>query len=165
MRESRKEISADVIEVNVSGGFKTRHDFWVAGGKLGTLQLNAGKSEGIFQGGDGSILTFKKTSFWKSSYQFEENGQITDTAKSYKAFSRALLINSGQKQYTLKPGGEKLRSWQILDGDGRAVCEIRPRGAFKRGAFFRVYAPLEIRFVVFSYCLASRRWQEESSAG
>jgi len=164
MKESREAISADVIEINVSGSFKTRHDLWVAGGKLGTLQLNAGKSEGVFQGADGSVLIFKKTSFWKSSYHFEENGKVRDTAKSQKGLSRGLLVESGAKQYQLKPGGGKLRSWQMLDGEEKAICEIQPRGVFKRGAFLHVFAPVEVRLLVFGYCLVSRRWQEESAA-
>lgn len=158
------EVSADMIEVRASGTFKTTHDFLAAGRNLGTLQLNAGKTEGTFQGVDGIKLVFKKTSFWKSTYQLNENGKSLGAAKPLKALSRALSIDYRGDQYRLTPGGGKFRSWRLLDGEEGSLCEFQLRGAFKRGARMMVLAPIEIKLLVFGYCLVSKRWQEQSAA-
>ena len=157
------EVSADMIEIRASGIFKTTHDFLAAGRGLGSLQLNAGKTEGMFQGVDGSNLFFKKTSFWKSAYQLSDNGKSLGAAKPLKALRKALLIDYGGEQYKLTPGGGKIRSWRLLNGEEGTLCEFQLRGAFKRGARMIILAPIEMKLLIFGYCLVSKRWQEESS--
>ena len=158
------EVTTDIIQIKASGSLKSRHEFLIAGGNLGTLLLNAAKSEGTFQGAQESLLGFKKTSFWKSTYQLDVNGKAVAKAAPFKALSRALLIDHDQKQYKLIPKGGKNRSWQLLDKEQEPVCEYLLRGTFKRGALIRIISPIKLKLLVFGYCLVSERWQEESQA-
>ena len=55
------ELKADVIEVTVSGTFKTEHIFNTQEGILGALTIKGSKGEGSFIGADEVVLDFKKT--------------------------------------------------------------------------------------------------------
>jgi hypothetical protein len=159
-----EEFTADVIEVTVSGTFKTEHVFNAAEGILGVLTLKASMADGQFTGADDLKLAFKKTSAWKSHYELQQNGVILGTARPPKKITRALDLFVNEVRYILKPGGSKARSWKIYDERGQVMCEIMPRGAFKRGARIRIEAEIQLSMLVFGYCLVARRWQEESAA-
>lgn len=159
----RDEISADVIGVSATGFFKSEHVFTTGGRILGTLQINAGKSAGTFQGADGIQLAFKKTNFWKSTYQLEESGDILGTAKKRKPLGKALSLEYQGEPFKLVPGGGMLRRWRLLDGGEEVLCEYLLRGVFKRGAWLRIFAPVEVKLMIFAYCLVTGRWQEESA--
>jgi hypothetical protein len=162
--ENPNEFLADVLEVTVSGGFKTEHVFHAADGVLGVLKLNGMISKGEFKGADESIFILEKTNTWKSEYQLTEGSKILGRAKSPKAFRRAFEIEYEGQLLKLKPGGSKLRSWTALDAEQNPICEIRPRGAFKRGGVIQLFAPAALGMLVFFYMLVVRRWQEENSA-
>lgn len=163
MMDKNGEVTTDIIQIKATGSLKTRHEFLFPGGNLGTLLLNAGKTEGTFQGADGSILTHKKTSFWKSTYQMEENGKEVARANPLKTLNRAMLIDHHQKQYKLMPGGGRSRSWRLID-EADTLCEYLLRGTFKRGALIQIFSPVQMELLVFGYCLVCKRWQEESQA-
>ncbi|NQS92089.1 MAG: hypothetical protein HQ574_06725 [Chloroflexi bacterium] len=156
------ELRADVIEVGVSGIFKTEHVFATPAGILGVLTLNVGISEGEFQGADGSTLVYKKTSFWKSNFEYFDGVSVIATAEPIGKLRRGLRLNLDGEHLGLFPGGSKLRSWTIKDPRDQILCEILPRGAFKRGAYLRIKAQFHLRWLVFGYCLVTKRWQEES---
>jgi len=158
------ETRADLIEVTVSGGFKTRHVFNTTGGILGVLELRGAKNEGYFQGVDGAEIQFKKTSFWKSHYLLEEGGAELGSAKPPRAISRSFDLIYGGEGLAVAPVKGISRSWRLLDSRGDPICEIKPRGAFKRGALIRILSQVDVKLLVFVYCLVTRRWQEESSA-
>jgi hypothetical protein len=158
-----QEIRADLIEVRESGAFKTEHVFLFGGGTLGVLTLKAGKSEGSFSANDGLCYQYKKTSFWKSHYEWKQGERTLAKANSKGKLSRAFYIDYQGTYYGLFPGGSKLRSWKVKTASGRDLCEILPRGAFKRGAFLKILAEIPIELLVFCYCLVTRRWQEQSS--
>ncbi|MCJ7732980.1 MAG: hypothetical protein MUP11_00395 [Anaerolineales bacterium] len=160
---NNEELKADVIEVGVSGTFKTEHVFATSAGILGILTLNAGISEGDFQGADGSSLVIKRTSFWKSNYELRDGNSVIATAVPLGKLRRGLILNMEGEPLGLYPGGSKLRSWRIKDALDQVLCEILPRGAFKRGAYLRINAQIPLRWLVFGYCLVTKRWQEESS--
>jgi len=162
--EKPNEFLADVIEVTVSGGFKTEHVFNAAAGVLGVLNLNAMISEGTFRGADGSELVIKNTSFWKPNFQVTDGDRILGKAHSPKVFKRAFEIEFDGQSLRLESGGSKLRSWSLLNAAGSLVCEIRPRGAFKRGALIQIREAAPLGLLAFAYTLVSRRWQEENAA-
>jgi len=161
---TNEEMRADLIEVLEKGTFNTEHTFMTSSGMLGVLNLKSGRTEGIFQGADGSNLLFKKTSFWKSNFDLRQGGMILSTAAPRGRLSRALRIDFDSMEYGLHPGGSKLRSWVIKDCQDQVICELDPRGLLKRGALIRIIQEVPLPLVVFAYCLVSRRWQEQSSS-
>jgi len=158
-----QEIKADLIEVIESGTFKTAHVFQYGGGILGVLNLKTGRTEGIFKSEDGKEFFFKKTSFWKSIYEWKDSHSLLASAAPTGKFNRAFLIDFQDMTYGLFPGGSKLRSWKVKDTFSQDLCEINPRGAFKRGARIRIGAEIPIGLLTFCYCLVSKRWREQSS--
>lgn len=163
--ENPNEYRADLIEITVSGGLKTEHVFHAADGVLGVLNLNGMISKGEFRGADGSQLILEKTSFWKSEYQLLEGSGIVASAKSPKVFKRAFEIEYEGRSMRLEPDGLTLRSWTVLDEDQHPICEIKRRGALKRGAVIHLFSPAELGLLALAYTLVTKRWQEESSAG
>lgn len=158
------ELKADVIEVTVSGAFKTEHVFNTQAGVLGALTIKGSKGEGSFIGADGAELNFRKPSVWKNNYEFHEGADVIGKAHPPKKLKRAFEIDFEGDIFALIPGGSKLRSWTLKDRQGQGICEILPRGGLKRGAFIRIGAEIPLKLLVFSYCLVVRRWQEEASA-
>jgi hypothetical protein len=161
----RNEIRVNAIEITVSGSFKTDHRFSSADGVLGVLSLNGVKSEGRFRGRDGSNLVLKKNNPWKFHYQLEDGSVILGTAQPLKTFSRRVLINYQGQSFELTPNGFLTRSWALQEPGKGMICEIKPRGMFKRGALQLIYSEVALNLLIFAYGLVVRRWQEESSAG
>ncbi len=159
-----EELKTDVIEVTVSGTFKTEHVFNTSAGVLGKLVIKGSKGEGSFTGADNSILAFKKPSVWKSDYELQEGNTIISRAHPPKKLKRAFDVDFDGGLYKLTPGGSKLRSWTLSNEQGQQVCEILPRGGLKRGALIRIGAEIPLKLLVFGYCLVVKRWQEESAA-
>lgn len=158
------EWKADLIEITVSGTFKTVHDFNTNEGTLGSLTVKGSKGEGKFLGADGSELEFKKPSIWKDRYQLLQGALIKGEAHPPKKLKRAYQIDFEGEIYRLAPGGSKLRSWTLSEESGQAICEILPRGGLKRGALIRIGAEIQLGLLVFVYGLVVKRWQEEASA-
>ncbi len=160
----QEELKADVIEVTVSGTFKTEHVFNTSEGILGALTIKGSKGEGSFVGADEVVLDFKKPSVWKNIYELQEGSSSIGKAHPPKKLKRAFEIDLEGEIYHLEPGGSKMRSWTLNNAHGQGICEILPRGALKRGAFLRIGAEIPLKLLVFSYCLVVKRWQEEASA-
>jgi hypothetical protein len=161
---NNEAITADWIEVAVTGTFKTDHVFGSNNQILGKLALNAAKSEGFFLGADESQLKIRKTSFWKAQYEIIQNEKVIGKASPRGALKRAFDIDYDNLPVELKPGGSKLRSWTIRDSRGSILCEFLPRKSLKRGARIRIGAEIPLPMIVLCYILVIRRWQEESSA-
>lgn len=160
----KNELKADVIEVTVSGTFKTEHVFNSSAGVLGKLLIKGNKGEGSFQGADDSWLEYKKPSIWKNQYELHEGNLITGKAHPPKKLKRAFEIDLDGELFSLSPGGSKLRSWMIRNDQGESICEVLPRGGLKRGAILRIGAEIPLKLLVFGYYLVFKRWQEESAA-
>ena len=161
---SSGESTADVIEVIETGVFKTEHNFQSSTQVFGTLVLKAGKSSGTFTGADGGTFEFIKHGFWKARYELRhESGAVLASAAPHGKLKRDLLISFEGKVHGLFPGGSKLRSWRVMKDQNQVMCEISPRGAFKRGGILRIFSPVPFNLLVFAYCLVSKRWQEQSS--
>lgn len=158
------ELKADVIEVTVSGTFKTEHVFNTPEGSLGALTIKGSKGEGRFIGADDVVLDFKKPSVWKSQYEFQEGSAVIGKAHPPKKLKRAFEIDLEGEIYHLAPGGSKMRSWTLKNVQGQGICEVLPRGGLKRGAYIKIGAEIPLKLLVFVYCLVVKRWQEESAA-
>jgi len=163
--KNKEELKVDVIEVTVTGTFKTAHVFNAELGILGVLTLKSGKGEGSFVGADDSLLAFNKTSIWKSNYELLQGNEVIASASPpKKKITRAFNLDFEGEIYTLSPGGSKRRSWTIKSSPGQAICEFLPRGALKRGALIWIQSEIPLALLVFGYCLVLKRWQEESAA-
>lgn len=160
----QSELKADLIEVTVSGTFKTEHVFNVQEGILGALTIKGSKGEGKFLGADESVLEFKKPSIWKDRYELLEGNATIGQAHTPKKLKRAFQIDLVGEIYELGPGGSKLRSWTLKNDQGQGICEIVPRGGLKRGAFLKIGSEIPLKLLVFVYCLVTKRWQDESTA-
>lgn len=158
------ELKTDLIEVTVSGTFKTEHVFNTPDGALGTLAIKGSKGEGNFVGADDAVLEFKKPSVWKNQYELEEAGAVIGKAHPPKKLKRAFEIDLEGEIFHLVPGGSKMRSWTLQNAQGSGICEVLPRGALKRGALIKIGAEIPLKLLVFTYCLVAKRWQEEASA-
>ena len=164
VRMSNSEFKADLIEVAVSGTFKTDHVFVSSMQTLGVLRLNASKGEGIFQAANGSNFQLQKTRFWKSIFELTSGGEKIASAAPRGAFKRAFDLQYENEIFSLVPKGSKLRSWSIRDDRERTICEFLPQSGLKRGARIRIGSEIPLPLLVFGYLLVIRRWQEESSA-
>lgn len=160
---SDQEIRADLIEVLESGIIKTEHVFQSRQGILGIMNLKAGKSSGIYKAADGTEMSIKKTSFWKSNYEWRDGETLVGGAQPRKALSPTFFIMYQGNSVVLSPGGNKARSWRVKNSFNQELCEIQPRGVFKRGARLLIKAEIPIGLLVFCYCLVSIRWQERSA--
>lgn len=158
------ELRTDVIEVTVSGSFKTEHIFNTPEGVLGGLTIKGTKGEGKFIAADESILDFKKPSVWKNSYELHEGTAVIGKAHPPKKLKRAFEIDFEGDIFALVPGGSKMRSWTLKNIRGEGICEVLPRGGLKRGAYLKIGGEIPLKLLVFVYCLVRKRWQEEASA-
>jgi hypothetical protein len=157
------QYRADVIEVIETGAIKTVHNFNTPAELLGQLHMTGSKSQGQFQGADGTNLEFRKVSFWKSNYELRQGEEIISSAVPQGKLRRAFWIEFNGTQYRLFPGGKGLRSWMLNDASDQVISMIKPRGAFKRGALIAVKSEISLPLLVFIYCLVKKRWQEQSS--
>ena len=158
------EYKTDLIEVSVSGTFKTVHVFNTPDGILGTLSIKGSKGEGKFVAADESALDFRKPSIWKNQYELLDGTSRIGQAHPPKALKRAFEIDLDGDIFHLVPGGSKLRSWTLKDNQGRGICEFLTRGGIKRGAYIRIGAEISLQLLIFGYCLVLRRWHEESTS-
>ena len=160
---SNGEITADAIEVIETGVFKTEHVFQSQTHDFGRLVLKAGKSSGTFTGADGETFEFVKHGFWKARYEFRQGSAVLGSIAPRGKLNRDMLISFEGEVYGLFQGGRKLRSWRVMKDQDLVLCDISPRGGFKRGAILQIFSPVPFNLLVFSYCLVTRRWQEQSS--
>lgn len=157
-------LLSGLIEVTVSGTFKTEHVFESSGGNLGSLVIKGGKGEGVFTGSEGLVLEFKKPSAWKNQYQIHESNNLIASVQLPKKIRKAFEIEFDGQVFELSPGGSKNRSWTLKNDQGAGVCEILPRGGLKRGAKCEVVNQIPLRLMVLVYYLVEKRWKEEAAA-
>ncbi len=158
------ELKTDVIEVTVSGTFKTEHVFNTPEGILGALTIKGSKGEGRFIGADEAPLDFKRPSVWKNQYELQDGTAVIGKAHPPKKLKRAFEIYFEGEIYHLTPGGSKMRSWTLKNIQAQGICEVLPRGGLKRGAYIKIGAEIPLKLLVFVYCLVLKRWREESAA-
>ncbi|MCJ7715002.1 MAG: hypothetical protein MUO54_00585 [Anaerolineales bacterium] len=161
---NNESIAADVIAVIESGLFKTEHIFGTNTDLLGILIMNAVKTKGTFTGTEDFSLDFEKIHFWKNLYELKQGGAVIASAAPRGPLSRFFTLGLGNESYALFPGKGLSRTWTLKDSRDQILCEIKPRGVFKRGALFRILNQLPITLLVFSYCLVSKSWQDQSVA-
>lgn len=161
---NNESVSADVIAVIESGIFKTEHIFGTNTDLLGTLIMNVVKTKGTFIGTEDLSLDFEKTHFWKNQYELKQGGVVIASAAPRGALSRFFILGLGEESYLLSPGKGFSRIWTLKNVRDQILCEIKPRGVFKRGAMFKILNQLPITLLVFSYCLVSKNWQDQSAA-
>ncbi len=160
---SEMEYRVDLIEVLETGIFKTEHVFHAKASILGNMSLKGNKMEGHFRGADGSEMSIKKTNFWKSAYELRIGEELIAIAQKRKIFSPTYVIQKRGNLYGLTPGGNKSRSWRLLNNNKQELCEFQPRGVFKKGAKIFIKADIPIEIMVLSYTLVILRWQERSA--
>ncbi len=161
---NNEPFTADLIAVIETGIFKTEHVFKTQSDVLGALTLNAGKTKGTYTGLDNLSLIFEKISFWKSHYEIKQEGAVIASAAPRGGLSRVFIITFESELFTLLPGKGLSRSWLLKNSRDQGLCEFKPRGMFKRGAMLRIFNQISISLLVFSYCLVSKKWQEQSAA-
>ena len=161
---NNESVSTDVIAVFESGIFKTEHVFGTNTDLLGTLIMNSVKTKGTFTGTEDLSLDFEKIHFWKNQYEIKHGGMVMGSAAPRGVLSRVFILSLGEESYLLSPGKGFSRVWTLRNARGQILCEIKPRGIFKRGAMFRILYQLPITLLVFSYCLVRKRWQDQSAA-
>jgi len=160
---NNESVSADVIAVFESGVFKTEHVFGTNTDILGTLIMNAVKTKGTFTATEDLNLDFEKTHFWKNLYELKQGGVVIANAAPRGTLSRVLILGIGEESYLLSPAKGFSRVWILRNARDHILCEIKPRGVFKRGALFKILNQLPITLLVFSYCLVSKSWQDQSA--
>ena len=161
---NNESVSTDVIAVFESGIFKTEHVFGTNTDLLGTLIMNSVKTKGTFTGTEDLSLDFEKIHFWKNQFEIKQGGVVMGSAAPRGVLSRVFILGLGEESYLLSPGKGFSRVWTLRNARGQILCEIKPRGIFKRGAMFRILYQLPITLLVFSYCLVSKSWQDQSAA-
>jgi hypothetical protein len=157
-------MNNESIAVIETGIFKTEHVFGSQADIFGTLTLNAGKTKGTYTGLEDLSLIFEKTSFWKSLYELRQEGAVIASAAPRGGLSRVLIITFEDETFALLPGKGLSRSWVLKNSLAQVLCEFKPRGTFKRGAILRIFNQISISLLIFSYCLVSKKWQEQSAA-
>ncbi len=162
---NNESFTADLIGVIETGVFKTEHLFGTQSDVLGVLTLNAGKTKGTYTGLEDLSLIFEKISFWKSHYELKQEGAVIASAAPRGGLSRVSIITFEGEPYALLPGKGMSRSWTLRNSQDQVLCEFKPRGTFKRGAMLRILNQISISLLVFSYCLVSIKWQQQSAAG
>lgn len=162
---SQQEWSINEIEVTVSGFFTTQHSLRSSAGTLGELSVPAWQRDNVFRFVDGRTLTLRRTSWWRGEHELREGGNLLGRATTRGFFRREMDVEFGGWVTTLRPLGFWQRSWELVDGSGLALLEVRPRGAFRRGAYVSVLGAVDAALLVFAYYLVNVRWQEQRAAG
>ena len=161
---TQEEWTADEVEVVVSGFFTTHHYFQTATGDLGELMLAAFSKGGVFRSADGRELVVERTSWWRGWHELREDGIVLGTARPQSFWRLTMSVGFRGAMYELAPASFWSQGWCLVDGDGTALLEIRPRGVFRRGAYLTIMEPLNVDLLAFAYYLVNTRWQEHSAA-
>ena len=66
--------------------------------------------------------------------------------------------------YELVPAGFWSDGWNLLDGAGTVLVEVRRFGFFRRKVVLTVWGPVHPDLLVFVYYLVNVRWQEQAAA-
>jgi hypothetical protein len=151
---------ANEIEVTVSGFFTTYHRLETAAGTLGEFTFPALRMRAFFRAADGRELLARRVSVWRGRHELQEGDLVLATAEPAGFLRRAMTVRFGGREYALRPdfGG---RRWRLADAAGATLLEIRPRGAFRRGAYLTVQGEVDADLLAFAYYLVVRRWKKQ----
>jgi hypothetical protein len=154
----------DEAEVIVSGFFTTHHYVQTVTETLGELTLPAFSKQGVFYAAGGRELLVQRTNWWRGWHEMREGGVVLGTAHSQGFWRRTTDIGFRGATYELRPADFWSRRWRLHDETDATMMEIRPQGAFRRGAYLTVMKPVNVDLLIFTYYLVNVRWQEQSAA-
>jgi hypothetical protein len=66
--------------------------------------------------------------------------------------------------YELVPGDFWSNGWDLLDGSGEVVVEVRRWGFFRQKISLTIRGPVHFDLLIFVYYLAHIRWSEQAAA-
>jgi len=161
---SRESLAADAIEVTVSGTFRTHHLFESETGLLGELTVPAFRRGATFGGAEGLELTISSKGWTGSRYEMRSGEEVLATTHPRGAFRRAIDIECSGVPYAAVPVAAFRQGWYLVDAVGSQLLKFQPRGAFRRGAYLEILAPVRLELIVLFYYLVYRRKQEEAAA-
>jgi hypothetical protein len=154
----------DEIEVAVSGFFTTHHHFQTEWGGLGKCTFPAFSQHAMYRTADGRELLMQKSHWLGSAHELVDGGSVRARADRPGLFRRDILIQFDGQEYTLEPEGLFSRGWLLFDAGGTKLLELRPRGAFKQGAYLTIIGSINSDLVAFVYYLVHMRQQEDAAA-
>jgi hypothetical protein len=154
----------DEIEVAVSGFFTTHHHFRTEWGGLGKCTFPAFSQHAMYRTADGRELLMQKSHWLGSAHELVDGGSVRARADRPGLFRRDILIQFDGQEYTLEPEGLFSRGWLLFDAGGTKLLELRPRGAFKQGAYLTISGSINSDLVAFVYYLVHMRQQEDAAA-
>ena len=154
-------LETNEIEVAVSGFFTTHHRLQTAAGALGEFTFPAFRMHARFRAADGRELLARHVSLWRDRHELWDGNTRLATARPPHFWSRAFIIQFGGREYTLRPVGFWEHCWRLADEAGMMLLEMRPRGAFRRGAFLTVHGEIDADLLAFAYYLVHTRWEEQ----
>jgi hypothetical protein len=152
------------IEVEMWGCFTTHHLLQTETGILGEMTLPAFSSGGVFDAADGRNLVVEKTSWWRGWHELRENDIVVGSARPTGFWGRTMSVGFRGLMYELVPAGFWSDGWDLLDGAGAVLVEVRRWGFFRRKVVLTVHGPVHSDLLVFVYYLAHIRWQEQTAA-
>lgn len=161
---TEQEWAADRIEVAVSGCFTTRHELYAGEERLGELIIPTFARTSTFQGADGRRREIVHTSFWRGTHEMSAGGQVLGRAEPRGFWHRELELQFEGQAYRLQSAGFFTRAWKLVAPDDTVLLQMKPQGAFRRGAYLEIYQELPVDLLVFTYYLVRQRWQTETAA-
>ncbi|MFL7791184.1 MAG: hypothetical protein AB8I69_03515 [Anaerolineae bacterium] len=152
------------MEVEMWGCFTTHHLLRTETDIVGEMTLPAFSSGGVFEAADGRNLVVEKTSWWRGWHELRENDIVVGSARPIGFFGRTMSVGFRGLMYELVPAGFWSDGWNLLDGAGTVLVEVRRFGFFRRKVVLAVCGPVHSDLLVFAYYLAHIRWQEQTAA-
>jgi hypothetical protein len=162
---NEKRLTVGEIEVAVRGLFTTHHTFHSEAGILAEVKFPAFSQSGEYRASGGRKLLMQKTGWLSTSHELIEGNRVRGTADQPGILRQDFSIRFNGQPYRLDPKGILNRGWVLSDGQGRALLDVEPRGAFKQGAFLTILRAVDADLVAFAYYLVHTRWQEAAAAG
>ncbi len=156
--------TGDEIEVEMWGCFTTHHRLSTETHVLGELILPVFSSGGVFAAADSRELVVEKTSWWRGWHELRENGIVVGSARPLGFWGQRMSVGFRGLMYELAPVGFWSDGWDLLDGSGEVVLEIRRWGFFRRKVSLTIHRSVHFDLLIFVYYLANARWQEQTAA-
>ena len=157
--------TANEVIVDVQGFFATRHLMRTEGGvSLGEFTFSTFNTSGVFHAADGRELVVKRTSWWRGWYELRADGVVLGTARRQSFWRRTLNVGFQGAMYELAPAGFWSQGWNLSDGTGTVLVEIRSRGGLRRGAYLTILVPVDVGLLAFVYYLVNNLWHEQTAA-
>ncbi len=152
------------IEVRVSGMFTTHHRFQTEAGEWGEMTFPAFAQRAVFRTADGHALEMAKCGWLSSAHELLEGETVRAVADRRGMLHREMIVEYDGRAYELVPEGLFKQGWFLVDGEGKALLEIQPRGVFRQGAYIAITGWVDADLVAFAYYLVHMRRQEDAAA-